>query len=45
MTRLKSPPKMVREQQADFIIKGSVHTDELMGVLIDKTKIYAPSAV
>lgn len=30
--------KMVREQQADFIIKGSVHTDELMGVLIDKTQ-------
>ena len=29
---------MVREQQADFIIKGSVHTDELMGVLIDKTQ-------
>lgn len=30
--------KMVREQQADFIIKGSVHTDELMGVLVDKTQ-------
>lgn len=30
--------KMVREQQSDFIIKGSVHTDELMGVLIDKTQ-------
>ena len=28
----------IREQQADFIIKGSVHTDELMGVLIDKTQ-------
>lgn len=30
--------KMVREQQADFIIKGSVHTDELMGVLVDRTQ-------
>lgn len=30
--------KMVREKQADFIIKGSVHTDELMGVLVDKSQ-------
>ncbi|MFW2178197.1 MULTISPECIES: bifunctional enoyl-CoA hydratase/phosphate acetyltransferase [unclassified Moraxella] len=30
--------KLVREKQADFIIKGSVHTDELMGVLVDKSQ-------
>lgn len=30
--------KLVREQQANLIIKGSVHTDELMGVLVDKSQ-------
>lgn len=29
---------IVREKQASLIIKGSVHTDELMGVLVDKSQ-------
>lgn len=35
---VETAAKLIREKHADLIIKGSVHTDELMGVLVDKSQ-------